>query len=348
MGRPREPRVTIQDIARAAGVSPATVSLVLNGKGSINEATRARVQQIAKDKHFVPNPVARALRGGRTLSLGVVVNHLQNPFFTSVFNGIERVTDAGGYTVLVSQTHDDLAKEQAQVQLMAERGVDGLILLPCSQDSSHLDEVARRYGLPVLLIGNFFEGREYLSVVADNWNGACKAVQHLIGLGRQPVVHIAGPATQTMCLFRRRAFETTMAQRVPGFSPAGSVFPVTAMTPAEGYRAMAQVLERHPVPLSVFVVNDDTALGVLRYCAEHGLRIPEDVALVGFSDIETLGYLNVPLTTVRIPAEAMGEKAAAILLASIAQGGLPEPERLVLPVELVERGSTRLPAAAGA
>lgn len=343
MSRPREPRVTISDIARAAKVSPATVSLVLNHKGSINEQTRARVQKIARDMNFVPNSIARALRGGRTRSIGVVVNHLQNPFFTAMFNGIERVTDAGGYTVLVSQTHDDLAKEQDQVRLMAERGVDGLILLPCSQEWSHLDEAARRYGLPVLLVGNFFETREYLAVVADNWNGSRRAVEHLIGLGRRPIVHVSGPSAQTMCLFRQRGFELAMAEHFPDFSPADCIFPVRAMTPAEGYRIMPQVLERHPAPLSMFVVNDDTALGVLRFCAEHGLRIPEDLALVGFSDIETLGYLNVPLTTVRIPAEAMGHKAAAMLIASIDQGGLPAPERLVLPVELVVRGSTRLP-----
>lgn len=343
MARTREPRVTISDIARAAGVSATTVSLVLNRKGSINEATRVRVLRLAEEMRYVPNPIARALRGGRTLTLGVVVNHLQNPFFTAMFNGIERVTDARGYTVLVSQTHDDLAKEEAQVRLMAERGVDGLILLPCSQEGAHVDEVLERHGLPVVLVGNFFEGREYLAVVADNWNGARKAVQHLIALGRRPIVHIAGPSTQTMSLFRRRGFETGMAERFPDFSPAEAVFPVSAMTPAEGYRAMAQVLARQPTPLSLFVVNDDTALGVLRYCAEHGLRIPEDVALVGFSDIETLSYLNVPLTTVRIPAETMGEKAAGMLLASLEQGGLPAPERLVLPVELVVRGSTTLP-----
>lgn len=340
MSRNPEHRVTIQDIAQAAQVSPTTVSLVLNRKGNINENTRTRVWKIAEEMNFVPNSIARALRGGQTQSIGVIVNHLQNPFFTSVFNGIERLTDAQGFTVLVSQTHDDVDKERAQVRLLAERGVDGLILFPCSQEWQHVDDVVRRFRLPTALIGNYFEGKEYLTVVADNWRGACKAVQHFISLGRWPIIHVAGPPIQTMCLIRRRAYESTIAENFPDRSPADWIFPVQALTPTDGYQVMPQVLERYRPPLSLFVVNDDTALGVLRFCADHKLRIPEDVALIGFSDIDMLSYLNVPLSTVRIPATAMGERAAAMLIESIRNGEMPSPERVELPVELVVRGST--------
>lgn len=342
MSQNPEHRITIQDIARAAKVSPATVSLVLNRKGSISENTRAKVWGIAMEMNFIPNSIARALRGGRTYSLGVVVNHLRNTFFTKVFNGIERVTDALGFTVLVSQTHDDIDKERAQIRLLAERGVDGLILFPCSQEWSHVDEVMQRFRLPMGLIGNYFAKKQYFSVVADNRRGACKAVQHLISLGRWPIIHIAGPSIQTMCLIRRRAFESIMSKNSLDFSAADWVFPVRALTPAEGYRVMAEVLERHRPPLSLFVVNDDTALGVLRFCTDHKLRIPEDIALIGFSDIETLNYLNIPLSTVRIPAEAMGERAATMLIENIKNGELPLPERVELPVELVVRGSSML------
>ena len=338
-----EHRITIQDIARAAKVSPATVSLVLNRKGSISEKTREKVLKIAMEMNFIPNSIARALRGGRTYSLGVVVNHLKSTFFTRVFNGIERVTDALGFTVLVSQTHDDIDKERAQIRLLAERGVDGLILFPCSQEWSHVEEVLQRFRLPTGLIGNYFESKEYLSVVADNWRGACKAVQHLVSLQQRPVFHVAGPSIQTMCLIRRRAFESIISENFPDCSPADWIFPVQALTSAEGYRVMAEILERHRPPLSLFVVNDDTALGVLRFCTDHKLRIPEDVALMGFSDIETLNDLNIPLSTVRIPAEAMGERAATMLIENIRNGDLPLPERVELPVELVIRGSSMLP-----
>lgn len=343
MSQKPEHRTTIQDIARAAKVSPATVSLALNQKGSIGEKTRAKVLRIAMEMNFIPNSIARALRGGRTYSLGVVVNHLKSSFFTKVFNGIERVTDALGFTVLISQTHDDIDKERAQVRHLAERGVDGLILFPCSQEWSHVEEVLQRFRLPTGLIGNYFENKEYLAVVADNWRGACEAVQHLASLRQKPVIHVAGPSIQSMCLIRRRAFESIMSRNFPDRSPADWIFPVRALTSAEGYRVMTEVLGRHRPPVSLFVVNDDTALGVVRYCTDHRLRIPEDVALVGFSDIETLYDLDIPLSTIRIPAEAMGEKTATMLIENIRNGNLPLPERVELPVELVVRGSSMLP-----
>lgn len=333
-------RATIQDIAQKAGVSVATVSLVLNDKGNINVKTRARIKKIAASINYVPNLMAQALRGARTNTIGVVINHLHNPFFAGVFKGIENVADERGFTYLVSHTHDDIGKEQRQVQLLAERGVDGIVLLPCSSDSQHIRAIQREFKLPVALIGNYFENGNFLSVVADNWGGAKAAVEHLISLGRRPVVHIAGPSAQTMCQFRRRAFEQVMADTFSDVSPGERVFSVPAMTPEEGYAVMPRILQSLPIPLSLFVVNDDTALGVLRYCNEKKLRIPEDVAIVGFSDIQILNSLNIPLTTVRIPAEEMGEKAATLIIDAIKSRKMPPNDRIVLSVELIIRGST--------
>lgn len=335
-------RATIQDIAKKAGVSAATVSLVLNDKGNINVKTRERIKKIAASINYVPNLMAQALRGARTNTIGVVINHMHNPFFAGVFKGIENVADKRGFTYLVTHTHDDIVKEQRQVHLLAERGVDGIVVLPCSKDSRHIETIKRDFKLPVALIGNYFENGNFLSVVADNWGGAKMAVEHLISLGRRPIVHIAGPSTQTMCQFRRRAFEQVMADTFSDVSPGERIFSVPAMTPKEGYAVMPRILKNLPAPLSLFVMNDDTALGVLRYCNEKKLRIPEDVAIVGFSDIEILGSLNIPLTTVRIPAEDMGEKAATLIIDAIESKKMPPSERIVLPVELIIRGSTLL------
>ena len=333
-------RATMQDIATEAGVSTATVSLALNEKGNINTKTRERIKNIAASINYFPNPMAQALRGARTNTIGVVINHLHNTFFGGVFRGIEQVADKRGFTYLVSHTNDEIAKEQRQVRLLAERGVDGIIVLPCSDDAKHLEDIQHEFQLPVVLIGNFLEGKKFSSVVADNWGGAKMAVEHLISLGRRPIVHIAGPSKQTMCQFRRRAFEQIMSDTFSDITPGERIFPVTAMTPEEGYAVMPRILSALPVPLSLFVMNDDTALGVLRYCNEKKLRIPEDVAIVGFSDIEILGSLNIPLTTVRIPAEEMGKKAAALIIDAIESNKSPANERIILPVELIIRGST--------
>jgi LacI family transcriptional regulator len=333
-------RATLQDIAKRAGVSAATVSLALNNKGHINAKTRERIKNIAASLNYTPNLMAQALRGGRTNTIGVVINHMHNPFFAGVFNGIEHVADQLGFTYLVSHTLDQLDKEKQQVRLFAERGVDGLIVLPCSNESNHIAAIEDEFQIPLALIGNFFEGGNFLSVVADNWGGGRMAVEHLISLGRRPVVHIAGPSKQSMCQFRRRAFEQVMSESFSDVLLEDRVFSVPAMTPDEGYRVMDHILKLLPIPLSLFVTNDDTALGVLRYCNEKRLKIPDDIAIVGFSDIEILKSLNIPLTTVRIPAREMGEKVANLVINAIESGKIPSKERIVLPVELIIRDST--------
>jgi LacI family transcriptional regulator len=335
-------RVTIQDIAKRAGVSSASVSFALSGRGKLRRVTRERIHQIANELGYVPNFMAQALRGGRTNTLGVVINHLQNPFFIGVFNGVEEVADANGFSYLISHTHDDPEKERNQVRLMAERGVDGLIVFPCSSEAAHLEKIRDEFGIPVILIGNFFEGRNFLSVTADNWNGAKMAIEHLIALGRSPILHIAGPSDQTMCLFRRMAFEKTISTAFPAVDTSELVFHVKALTPAEGYRIMAEIVSKIGLPLSLFVVNDDTALGVIGYCREHKIAIPNDAAMVGFSDIDLLTSLRIPLTTVRIPAREMGRKAATLVIAAIQSQEMPSSERIALPVELIQRDSTNL------
>ena len=335
-------RATLQDIARKAGVSVTTVSYIVNGKGSINAETRKRIMEIAASLNYVPNRVAKTLRGGRTNTIGVIINHMHNPFFTEVFRGVERVAGQCGYTYLVSQTHDDLEKERHQLLLLAESGVDGIILLPCSNESTHIEDIEHKYRIHIALIANFFEDRQFLSVVADNRRGARMAVKHLLSLGRRPVVHISGPENQTMCLFRRQAFEQIIAETSPENSPSELTFTISEMSPSEGYNVMPRILSSFSLPISIFAVNDETAFGVMRYCNEKKLRIPQDVAIIGFGDIEILSTLSIPLTTIRIPAEDLGEKVAGLIIDAIESSYHHSKERIVLPVELVVRGSTLL------
>ena len=343
VGINKDRRVTIRDIAAKAGVSPATVSLALNDKGNLNGQTRIRIKNIARGLRYVPSPLARGLRGGHTGTIGVIIDHFHNRFFTGVFAGIEQVCDEAGYTFMVAETHERLEKERIQLVNMAERGVDGIILLPCSRDYSCAQTIRERYGIPVVLIGNFFEENPFISVVADNWNGARLITEHLLFLGREPIIHIAGSQDQTKIVMRRRGFESTIKEKTGIPVPEDQLFFVSSIRPEEGYRAMREVTARFKPPFSLFVVNDDTALGVLRYCRERGLRVPQDVAVAGFSDMDIQGDFNSFLTSVRIPASMMGNKAASLLLGSVDN---PEEhrqlERVVLPVTLIVRESTAL------
>lgn len=336
-------RVTIRHIAAEAKVSPATVSLALNDKGNLNEATRTRIKAVARKLGYIPSPLARGLRGGRTGAIGVIIDHFHNRFFTGVFAGIEQICDKAGYTFMVAETHERLEKERVQMINMAERGVDGLILLPCSRDYTLAAEIKKRYSIPVVLIGNFFEESPFISVVADNWNGARLVTEHLLSLGREPIIHIAGSQDQTKIIMRRRGFESTMREKTGKPITPDRLFFVSSISPEEGYKTMAQVMETFDPPFSLFVVNDDTALGVLRYCREKELQVPRDIAIAGFSDMDVKGDFNPFLTSVRIPAFTMGNKAASLLIDSIEHPeGHREPERVVLPVTLVVRGSTML------
>ena len=298
---------------------------------------------MARELNYSPNPMARALRGGQTKSIGVVINYFNNPFFRAFFAGLEQVADAKGFSFWVSQTRDTLKKERQLVRMLSEHGMDGLIVLPCCQSQSHLEMAAKTFGIPVVLISHSF-GDRYAAVVADNVQGALLATRHLLSLDSRPILHIAGPQEKSGIADRRLGFCRAMAQVRPDFVEADSVFFVPGLRAEEGFGVMTQILTRCPPPVSVFVVNDEVALGVLSFCRERGLRIPEDVAVAGFSDIDILHTLGIPLTTVRIPQKAMGETAGRILLDLIEHPAhRAKPPVVTLPVTLVVRGSTVKP-----
>jgi len=334
-------RANLADIARMAGVSSATVSLVINGKGNIKEQTREKIKKIAAELNYVPNSTARALRRGRMNSIGVVITHFHNPFFYSVFSGIEDIVGGKGYTFWVSQSLDSPQKEKEQVLALAERGVDGLIVMTCASGYGNLESIKERYNIPVVLIANHFDKPAFPAVVADNAGGARLAVNHLLALNR-PVVHIAGALSQSMVGLRREAFRSVMRTHLGRRYSDRCVFEVEELSPARGYRVMDKVLAAFTPPFSIFAVNDETAMGVMRYCREHGLRVPEDIALVGFGDIELLENLGIPLSTVNIPSVEMGRRAAEIVI-NLAEGALDRDYRhqLELPVSLVVRKSSR-------
>lgn len=341
MSKKEESIRTIHDIARAAGVSATTVSFVLNNKGNINVETRRRILDIVERSNYTPSKVAQQLRKKRTDSLGVIIDHFHNRFFNSVFDGIDSVTDPKGYSFLVAESRESVKKENREMQLLLEHGVDGLILFPCSSDHTHLTELHERYEVPVVLIGNTYERSRFPSVTADNEQGARLATKKLLSLGRHPILHIAGPPSLSMCRFRLRGFLQTMRDDGGVSDPERLVFQTTDLSIGEGYRVMGQIEAEHEPPFSVFVVNDDTAMGVIKYCNRRGLRIPEEVALVGFSNIDLIDELDLGLSSINIPAVDMGKKAADLLVTCAAQGLAACPyETTKLPVELIERRST--------
>lgn len=336
------PRTTLKDIAAKVGVSPTAVSQALNDKGTLTEELRARIKETARSLDYSPNPAARILRGARSNSIGVVINYFNNPFFRNFLIGLEEVLEPAGVTYSVSQTHDRLADERVLTRKMAEKGEDGLILLNCSAEYAHLESVSRTFSIPIVLISHTLEDR-FAAVQADNVRGARLATEHLLEAGDgRPVFHLAGESDKSGLANRKRGFVETVAALRPGVNPEEFCYPVSGLTADAGYQAMAALHAEHAPPFGVFVVNDEVALGVLNYCRDHGLRLPEDASVVGFSDIDLLETLDIPLSSVRIPQERMGQTAGQTLLDLIAHPEYRQsPPVMTLPVSLVVRGSSR-------
>ncbi len=306
-------RVTIRDIARAAKVSRATVSLALNNKGNLPESRRTQIKRLAEEMNYVPNGLAQALRGVRTRSVGVVTNYFSNIYFRDFYIGMEKVADAHGFSFMVSQAYETLEKERRQVAKFLEYGVDGLIVLPCSQEKEHL-QTASEMGVPVVLISNTLGG-DFAAVQADNIQGTMELVKHLFSFDPdRSVLHIAGSPQQSSQLQRRECFVSVIHKLHPDINPESLVYEAKGLRSQAGYDLMERILSEHTPPISIFVSNDEVASGISLYANEHNLLMPEDIAVACFSGNPTFGAVGPSISTAMVPAKRMGEMTARLLL----------------------------------
>lgn len=305
-------RVTLGDIAKALNISKATVSLALNDKGTLPQSRRAEIKRMAKKMHYVPNPAAQALRGASTRTIAVVTNYFSNIYFRDFYIGLEEVADAHGFSFMVSQAYESLEKERRQVKRFTQYGLDGLIVLPCSQESDHLAAVAAS-GIPTVLISNTL-GDGFAAVVADNVRGTEMAVSSLLEMDARPVFHIAGPQNQSSQSQRAETFRRVMRAARPASPRDGLVYGAEGLRSQAGYASMREILREHRPPFSLFVCNDETATGVISCARENGLRIPDDIAISCFSGDTSFEAMGLPVTTVTVQAKRMGETTARLLL----------------------------------
>lgn len=341
-------RPTLSDVARQAGVSKATASAALNDTGSVSEATRARVAAAAEQLNYRPahhgagRGAAGASRVGR--SIGVLVKELDNPYFAGVIAGARDYARAHGYALLVTTSERDAEAERQAVALLDASDVGGLIVtavLDERADLSHLFELKRR-NVPFVLLGEVV-GVPASLVDVDNVGASRAAVEHLIARGHRQVVHFAGPSGSTHAKERLDGVRRALGAARLAFTDR-DVVPAGASL-ADGYHAAREYFgaRRDAAsgrPTAVTCYNDLVAIGVCRALAELGLRVPEDVAVVGFDDIPILEYLPVPLTSVRIPTRRMGEVAAELLIRHIESREPLPPQKVYLDAELIVRRST--------
>lgn len=312
-------RSSISDVARHAGVSLGTVSNVLNRPDRVSSATRDRVLQSIEELRFVPNGSARTLRAGTITTVGAILLDIANPFFTEVARGIEDRLSQDDYTLMLASSDEDPAREQRYLRLFEEHGVLGVLVTPAEAEIDHLVELRRR-GVQVVLLDRTSPVPEIASVAVDDVAGASMAVSHLLDLGHRRIGFINGPPTIKQCVDRRAGAVRALAAAGLGRSALVEV-EVPYLNADGGEAGVSELLGRDDLPTALFCVNDLTALGAMRTLRAHGLRIPDDMAVVGYDDVNFASMLTTPLTSVRQPTHELGRVAADLLLRAAASEG---------------------------
>jgi LacI family transcriptional regulator len=339
--------VSIKDVAARAGVSVGTVSNVLNRPERVAEETRTRVQLAIIALGFVRNEPARQLRAGRSRTIGLLVLDAANPFFADVSRGAEEAAAHAGLAVILCNSGQDAAKESAYLNLMAEQRVQGLLLTPVDADPIRLSKLVER-GMPVVLLDRRAEGAGMCSVSVDDISGGELAVSHLLEMGHERIAFIGGPTTIAQVKDRLQGARNALARA--GRDPESLVSIITtSMTVAAG-RGAGERLGGLPVkrrPTAAFCGNDLLALGLLQEMIRQGLDVPNDIAIVGYDDIEFAAAAAVPLTSVRQPRHLLGKTAADLLLEETQDPQNHIHRQIEFEPDLVVRASTRSRTGAG-
>jgi len=342
MGNARS-RTTIVQVAAEAGVHPSTVSRVMNGHAgsTIREETRQRVLAAADRLGYRPSALARSLRLQRTLTLGMLVPDITNPFFSSIIKGAEDAARARGYNIILCNSEDEPEREATCLHALREHEVDGL-LIASSQMADETIDGLRDEAYPFVLLNRATRNEDDLAVVVDNRAAALEAVAHLAALGHRRVGHIAGPQNTTTGVERLEGYRA--AVRAYGLADEPElVVEADAFSMEAGHGALGIMLDGPARPTAVFAANDLIAIGMFKRLRGAGLHVPRDLSIVGFNDIPLAGLLEPALTTVRVPQLEMGAAGAHLLIERL-EGRPIRDVRVILPTELVIRASSAPPS----
>lgn len=331
--------VTLEEVAEAAGVSAATVSRILNGSAIVSSAKTEAVSEAIARLGFVPNPIARGLAGGRTLSIGVVTQAIDSPFYGVALRGIEEELNAAGYSPLFVSGHWNEAQEQRCLDVLRTRRVDGVIVLTGRLSDSLLMQCAKT--LPVVVTGRDLQAPGLFALDFDNFEGGRLATHHLLALGHRSIAFISGDAVHPDAVERQRGYRAAL-------EAAGLAYDPDLVVPGQffeggGLQAAERLLDGSKKFTAIFAANDQMAIGALLALYRRGLRAPRNVSVVGFDDLPGSMFALPPLTTVQHPAFEMGRLAAVAML-DLLRGKQPS---LQAPApRLIVRESTRAPETA--
>jgi LacI family transcriptional regulator len=337
--------VNMRDVALRAGVSSGTVSHVLNRPEVVKEATRRRVQQAIDELGFVLNGSARQLRAGRSRSIGLVVADVSNPFFTDIARGAESAAMNAGYALILCNSDASADKEQQYLRVLAEHRVQGILITPVGPTSRVLRQIRER-GTGVILVDRRAQGTDQCSVAVDDVRGGEMAVRHLLELGHTRLGFVNGPRQVRQCADRRRGVLRALTRAGLAAPTVLKEVESTTVDVQAGEVAATAIMAARPRVSAVFCNNDLMALGLLRGLTRAGARVPDDIAIVGYDDIDFATLAAVPLTSVRQPRYELGRRGTELLLEEADEGEQHRHRRVTFQPELVVREST-VPGAGG-
>ncbi|MDT3611000.1 ribose operon transcriptional repressor RbsR [Cronobacter sakazakii] len=326
----------MKDVARLAGVSTSTVSHVINKDRFVSEAIRLRVEDAIRTLNYAPSALARSLKLNQTRTIGMLITASSNPFFSELVRGVERSCFERGYSLVLCNTDGDEQRMNRNLETLLQKRVDGLLLL-CTETHQPSPAIMKRYpAIPTVMMDwSPFDGGS--DVIQDNsLLGGDIATRYLIDKGYTRIACVTGPLDKTPARLRLEGYRTAMQRAelpvTEGYEVIGD------FEFAGGLRAMQSLLALPEPPQAVFMGNDAMAVGAYQALYQAGLRIPQDIALVGYDDIELASYMTPPLTTIHQPKDELGELAIDVLIHRMAQPELQQ-QRLQLTPELMVRGS---------
>jgi DNA-binding LacI/PurR family transcriptional regulator len=331
--------MTIEDVAKRANVSTATVSRVLSNSPMVRPETAERVRRVIKDVNYIANSNARSLSLGKSHLFGVVISDITNPFFPDLVYTFDELAVQYKRGVFFVNTNYSPQRMESCIQSMLERNVDGIAVMT-SEMSEHLIEKVKNHGIPMIFLDHPQRGKQFSNITIDYKNGIQQALDHLLTLGHSKIAFIAGPNDLHSAMRRREAFLETLSER--SISIDESWLALGNHRVDGGYAAMRKILQGKRMPTAVMTSNDLTALGAITAIYEAGLRVPSDISVVGFDDIEISASSNPSLTTVRVSRADIATRAFSFLYMA-SQHTQVLVNEYQIPTELIVRKSTGHP-----
>jgi len=330
---------TIYDVAKRAGVAPITVSRVINNSGYISQETRERVLEAANELGYVHNRLASSLRSRRTNLLALVLTDITNPFFTQLARGVEDTASDAGYTVIFCNTDESEAEEKKYIDILLQNQVDGILLVPGSQDTPTVETIQRN-GTPVVVLDRRVD-TQVDTVRGDSEGGAYRLTELLLSLGHRRIALLNGP--RHVSVFNDREAGCRSAFSAAGLSPSEDLFFSGPLTQEGGFGMAQQALQATPRPTALFAANNFIAIGAVHALQAAGLRVPQDMAVVAFDDLPAAMVISPFLTVAVQPAYEMGRLGTQILLERLAGKRTSDCQETVLPSQLIVRESSGAP-----